>query len=792
MKKSEREGLRPVSSLRVFLIYILLVFISIISTLIGIKGLPYSPLSLGMGSVVVLTPSLLVIYMLLSRYKRDFSLLDEKKRQIEKLYMVLNHVNHLIIEASTKDELFEGVCKILTSKGSFNLAWIGSFEEEGILFKPVAFSSSAEKIDPQKVISKFTRERVEIIKKSRTLVSEDVNIGSDLHSLASLPIKMKERVVAMLNIYSSRPFLEQEEIRLLQELAENISFGLENLQKDREITKLARAIEQTDDSIIITDKEGVVEYVNKAFEKITGYKSEEVVGKKANVLKSGLHDESFYRDLWATITSGKSFRAVFINRKKNGEIFYMEQTITPIKDKEGNIAYFVSTGKDITQQRIMETQINFLAYYDAVTNLPNRNLFMDRINQAIARAKHTGRYIAVAVLDLDNFKGFNDIMGHRGGDLLLREIADRLENAVRDGDTVARLGSDEFGILLVDISSEEIIPEVIRKITNVFSEPFKVMDKEFIVTVSMGVSVFPQDGSNADALIRNADVALSEAKELKGNSYLFFTEDMNRIMFEIIKLRTHLNEAIREGSLRLHYQPIVNLKTNRIEKVEALLRWYDKRLGNVSPAEFIPILEETGMIINVGEWVIKRACEQLRIWRSKGIDISISVNLSAIQLHRNDFVPSMERILSELLCDPSKLIFEITESALMKYRDDNIKKLEILKQMGFGIYLDDFGTGYASLSYLKQIPVDTLKVAGSFMMGVPKEKDDVAIVKSIANLAHSLGMGVIAEHVERKEQVEFLWEHEFHGAQGFYFSPPRPVEEVERIIINGELCSGTG
>ncbi len=789
MKRSERHGFKAISISRVFIIYIFFNVVSLTSFYLsqgGSLSIKEYLFTVFGGAVSVFIPSLLLIYILLSRYRRDLNLFIYRTSQLERLYIVLSEVNHLIMQAGDREEIFKGVCKVLTSKGNFDFAWIGIFEDDKGKFKCVAYSSLSDIYISDRIINKFPKERAIILKRSRTLVSEDINVGFGLHSMASFPIKVKDHVVGMLNIYFSRSFFEEQEIRLLEELVDDISFGLEYLEKDREITKLARAVEQTDDSILITDREGKIEYANGAFEKITGYSVKEVIGKKANILKSGLHDENFYKELWNTINSGKSFRSVFINRKKSGEIFYMEQTITPVKDSSGNIVYFVSTGKDITQQRIMETQLNYLAYYDPVTNLPNRTLFIDRINQSIARAKHTGRFIAVAILDLDNFKAVNDVIGHAGGDTLLKSIANRLENAIRDGDTVARLGSDEFGILLVDISSEEIIPEVIRKITEAFSEPFSIEGKDFLVTVSMGVSVFPQDGNDAETLIKNADVALSQAKEQKGNSYLFFTEEMNKIMLEVMMLRTHLNEALRSGSFQLYYQPIINLRNNKIEKVEALLRWKDKKLGDIAPCEFIPILEETGMIINVGEWVIKKACEQLKDWQRRGINISISVNLSAIQLHRTDFIRRMEIILEDTLCDPSKLTLEITESALMKNRDENIEKLETLKNMGFSIYIDDFGTGYSSLSYLKQIPVDSLKVAGSFMMGVPYDRDDVAIVRAVANLAHSLDIGVVAEHVETKEQVEFLWEHEFHGAQGYYFSPPRPIKEIEELIKKGE------
>ncbi len=787
MKKSETRELKTISPSRAFTVYVLLCIFSfvLVYTTNG-KNMDMKEYILNtyLGIFTVLIPSLLFIYLLISRYRKDINSLLSKISKVEKLYIVLSEVNHTIMKSSSREEIFREVCRIITSRGKFDFAWIGVFDTSTKGFKSVAFGSLSNLYVPDKIIGKFTRERAKIINKSRTLVSEDINVGFGLHSMASFPIKVKDKVVAMLNIYSSRSFFEDQEIRLLQELVDDISFGLEYLEKDKEITKLARAVEQTDDCILITDKRGVIEYVNRAFERITGYSFKEVAGKKANILKSGLHDEKFYKSLWDTINSGRSFRSVFINRKKNGEIFYMEQTITPIKDNKGDIVYFVSTGKDITQQRIMETQLNYLAYYDPVTALPNRSLFIDRINQSIARAKHTNRFIAVVIIDIDNFKAINDVIGHTGGDLLLKAIGNRLENAVRDGDTVARLGSDEFGIVLVDISKEEIIPEVIRKITNAFSEPFCIEGKSFLLTVSMGVSVFPQDGEDAETLIKNADVALSQAKEQKGNSYLFFKEDMNKIMFEVMMLRTHLNEALRNGSFQLYYQPIINLNNKKVEKVEALLRWKDKNLGNIAPCEFIPILEETGMIINVGEWVIKKACEQLRHWHSKGIDIGISVNLSAIQLHRPDFIKRMEVILEDTLCSPLKLTLEITESALMKNKEENIKKLETLKSMGFSVYIDDFGTGYSSLSYLKQIPVDSLKVAGSFMVGVPHDKDDVAIVKAVANLANSLGIGVIAEHVETKEQVEFLWEHNFNSAQGYYFSPPKPPEEIEKLIYH--------
>ena len=545
--------------------------------------------------------------------------------------------------------------------------------------------------------------------------------------------------------------------------------------------QLASAVEQTADSIVITDREGVIEYVNPAFERTTGYSAREAVGRRPSLVKSGLHDDAFYRRLWRTLEAGQSFHDVFINRCKDGSIYYEEKSISPLRDPRGHITHYVSAGRDITERMRTQERLHFLAHHDALTELPNRVLFTDRLAHALAQARRRAGTLAVLFLDLDRFKVINDTLGHDVGDRLLQEIARRLRGCLREGDTIARLGGDECGILLEDLAGPADVSLVADKILAALHGPVRLDEHELHVTASLGIALYPGDGEDARTLLKHADVAMYRAKAAGGNCYQFYTADMTARASERLRLENALRHALDRDQLVLHYQPQVDLVSGRVIGVEALLRWRHPDFGLVPPLEFIPLLEEIGLIHDVGEWVIREACRQAMAWQSEGIHgIGMAVNLSAHQLLHRDVLKRVEQALADsgyrhgLEC----LELEITESLLMENVDQTIDKLYQLNRMGIRLSVDDFGTGYSSLAYLKRFPIQVIKIDRSFVRDIASDPDDAAIVDSIIAMAHALKMEVIAEGVETPEQLAYLKARGCDAMQGYLFSRPLPADEV--------------
>jgi diguanylate cyclase (GGDEF)-like protein/PAS domain S-box-containing protein len=548
------------------------------------------------------------------------------------------------------------------------------------------------------------------------------------------------------------------------------------------VKKLSMSVEQATDWVVIADREGNIEYVNKAVEKITGYKKEELIGKNPKVFKSGNHDEKFYKELWDTILSGRPFPAIIENKKKDGELFYLNQTITPLRDEKGNITHFVSTGKDITQQKLMEKKLNYLAYYDVLTGLPSRNIFVDRLTQVLARVNFHKRFIAVLAIDIDRFKSINDTFGLDTGDNVLKEVGGILSNSIRKGDTVARLGGDDFGIILNDVAQSKDIVLVVEKIMKNISQPITVNGKEIVLTLSMGISVYPDDGKDVHELMRDADLALSKAKQQGRKNFQFYTADMNEKASEFVLMEEHLPDAFKNEEFILYYQPYWEINTKKLAGMEALLRWQSKDIGLVLPGRFMPVLEETGMIIEVGEWIFRTACRQVKEWHDKGYPVPVSINLSMVQFRQRDIADTLGRIINKSGVNPQLLIVEITESAFMQDIEFTSSVLKKLKDIGVSISIDDFGIGYSSLSYLKRFPIDNLKIDMSFIREIAIDPDTASIVTAIIAMARTLGLKTIAEGIETEEQWKILRLLRCHMGQGYLFSPPLPAKDAEKIF----------
>ena len=553
----------------------------------------------------------------------------------------------------------------------------------------------------------------------------------------------------------------------------------ERLRAEEQMRKLSSAVEQTADAVMITNRDGVIEYVNRAFEQTTGYSLVEALGKKPSLVQSGMQGEEFYRQVWGTLLRGETFRDVFINRKKGGELYYEEKTITPLKDTSGRITHFISTGKDITERIVAQERLQYLAHHDALTELPNRVLFMDRLSQALTRARWRGRVIGVMFLDLDRFKNLNDTLGHDVGDHFLQAMATRLKGAVREGDTVARFGGDEFAILLEDIAHAEDVSAIAGKMLQTFSTRFMLDEHEYYITASIGISLYPNDGADPATLLKHADTAMYRAKDLGKNNYQFYAADMSAMAFERLTLETSLRHALERREFVLYYQPQVEIASGRLLGMEALLRWRHPDFGLIGPLQFIHLAEETGLIVPIGEWVLRTACAQARAWETEGIRVPrLAINISGRQFSEPAFIDTTKRLFNEFGLQTTQVEFEITESVIMKDARLTADRLGLLYAAGIRFAIDDFGTGYSSLSYLKRFPISTLKIDKSFIHDVTTSEDDAEIVRTIIAMAHGLRLKVIAEGVETPEQLALLRAHGCDAVQGYYFSRPLPPEDL--------------
>jgi len=557
----------------------------------------------------------------------------------------------------------------------------------------------------------------------------------------------------------------------------------ERLRAETQMRKLSSALEQTADSVMITNRDGAIEYVNLGFENSTGYSRAEAIGQTPRLLKSGKQGAGFYKKLWDTILAGKIFSEVFVNRRKDGSLYFEEETITPLKNAAGEITNFVATGKDVTERMQTQERLQHMAQHDALTELPNRVLFMDRLKQSLARARWHERLVAVLFVDMDRFKTINDTLGHEFGDRLLQALAERLSSSVREGDTVARFGGDEFVILLDDVGSDMDIGAVAQKILESLAPPFTIDSHSLYVTASIGISLYPNDGEDSGTLLKHADIAMYRAKDIGKNTYQFYSADMSARAFERLTLESSLRRAVERQEFRLYYQPQIDTVTGAILSVEALLRWQHPDFGLVLPAEFIPLLEETGLIIPVGEWVFHAACQQLCAWHAAGWPtLRMAVNLSPRQFQGTGLALMVERGLAAVGCDPGLIEIEITENVLLRHDATTLETLDALRALGVRLAIDDFGTGYSSLSYLRRYSIDTLKVDRSFVHDVPGDADDSALVSAIIVLAQSLKLNVVAEGVETEAQRMFLQERGCQIMQGYLFSRPLPAEDILTLL----------
>ncbi len=553
----------------------------------------------------------------------------------------------------------------------------------------------------------------------------------------------------------------------------------ERRQAQEKLLLSEKVFENSPSAIMICDPRNRIISVNRAFTEITGFPAEEALGEDPRLLASGRHDADFYREMWVTLRDTGSWAGEIWDRRKNGEVYPKWMTINAVSESgSSTVSHYIAIFSDITEHKEAEARIHHLAHHDPLTGLPNRFTLEARLEQSLADGRRHNTKVAVMFIDLDRFKNINDSLGHQVGDGLLIEIARRLQDAVRDSDTVARLGGDEFVIVLPGIIAGSDAATVAGKIISRAAEPMVIDGHELHTSASLGISVFPDDGDDVDSIMKNADTAMYHAKSAGKNNFQFFAGDMNNAAIERLNIERKLRRALSRNELTLYYQPQFDLLSRRVTGVEALLRWrHEGQL--IPPDRFIPIAEETGLIVSIGDWVLGTACLQAKAWLDAGLPpVRMSVNLSARQLRANNFHGTVAAALDNSGLDPNQLELEITESAVMEHPREAIKILEAIKEMGIHLAIDDFGTGYSSLSYLKLFPIDHLKIDRSFVKDIEHDMNDRAIAMGTIALAHSLGLRVIAEGVETELQLDLLDEHGCDEVQGFLFSKPLPSDEA--------------
>jgi diguanylate cyclase (GGDEF)-like protein/PAS domain S-box-containing protein len=561
----------------------------------------------------------------------------------------------------------------------------------------------------------------------------------------------------------------------------------ERKQSEEKLRQAAAVFENTIEGVMITDPDARIVAVNRAFTEITGFGEAEALGRNASFMQSGKHDDEYYQAMWQALDRGGSWRGEIWNRRKSGEIYPEWLTISVVRDSRGHPSHYVGVFSDITGIKKSEEELNRLAYHDALTGLPNRLLFLDRIDHAIQRASRTDGQFAILFIDLDRFKNVNDTLGHHTGDLLLVAMAERIRKRLRAEDTLARLGGDEFTVLMESLAGGQENPHLAAQLAhdliNTMAQPFQVAGHDLFHSASIGISLFPQDGQDAETLVKHADTAMYRAKDAGRNGFQFYTRELSVAALQRFSLEAALHTALERGEFELYYQPQLEMRSGRVVSMEALIRWNHPNMGMVAPDQFIPLAEETGLILPIGAWVLETACrEALKCAHLCTNRLTIAVNLSVTELERGNPVQHVARVLARTGLPPACLELEITESSAMRRGEESLAVLRELAALGVRLSIDDFGSGYSNLGYLKRLPVSSLKIDRLFVRELPDDAEDATIARAIIGLAHALNLQVVAEGVETSAQRDFLTLAGCDVMQGYLIGRPMPSGEIENLM----------
>lgn len=563
----------------------------------------------------------------------------------------------------------------------------------------------------------------------------------------------------------------------------NLSLYFMVKRRTRDLRITSNIFGNSSEGIVITDQNGEIIKVNKSFQEMTGYDESELIGENPRIIKSEKHEDQFYKNMWKDLLTVGEWKGEVWNRRKNGEVYPVWLLINALKNNKNEVINYVSIAQDLTIFKENQDNINWLSNHDIITGLPNQTLFRDRIKLEREEIENTDEKFAIIYINVDNFKFINDAFGYAKGDQVLYDIAQRIKKILKSKCILSRISGDEYGIMVSHLENIRELEEIAKSILKDFKIPFKIKDKEVLITASLGLAIYPEDVVEEESIINAGHLALKHAKTLGKNNYSFYMKHLNRESSKRLKMEYHLKNVILKDELYINYQPQIDIKTGLLTGVEALLRWNNSELGIISPGVFIPLAEETGMIIPIGQWMLKKACSDMKLLHELGFDkVNLSANLSVIELKQNDFIKKVSDILKETEFNPMFLEFEITEGFLLENEKMNREKLEKIKKAGIKISIDDFGTGFSSLGYLKRFSFDKLKIDQSFIRNIPNREDE-SISKTIIQLANNLNLKVIAEGVETKEQYEFLKENSCDEIQGYYFSKPLAYSDLINYLL---------
>ena len=749
---------------------------------------------------------------------RDITAMRRSERRTQRLsdlYATLSEANQAIIHSDSPEQLYHEICRLAIAHGHFVFCRITIIAADSGTLETAAqagedrsgLASLRVSLDPS--LPEGRGPASDVLRSGVPVVINDIRIDArvelyrpalqeaGVRSIATFPLRRGEYVVGALHLYAGPvDFFEDDLVALLGKLVANISFALDNFARDSARAAAERALRSSEtrfrdfteaaaEFVWETDLQGFVTFSSSRVETISGYRQRELIGHRAQEFMPPGEAERVHEWLATHRQADGSFRDLeYRVLSRSGETRWLVLNGVAILDENGQRVGWRGTGADITDRRAAEDRITYLATRDPLTELPNRVLLADRLAQAIAAAQRSQLSIAVLFVDLDRFKNINDSLGHEVGDLVLKGAAARLVACVRQGDTLARIGGDEFVIIVEELRHAEDAAQVAAKILSALSQPFEVAGHSLITSCSIGISIFPDDAPDERALMKNADIAMYHAKERGRNDYQFFSPGMNERAVERLNLETAMRLALEREEFVLHYQPQVDIRTGRIVGVEALIRWKHPAWGMLPPGKFIGVAEETGLIEPLGEWTLLTACEQARAWQLAGLpQIKIAVNISARQLLRpQEFCRKVMSVIELAGIDPALVELEMTESLLLQNADDNISALSELGKHHVRVAVDDFGTGYSSLSYLKQLPIDTLKIDRSFTSNLPDDHEGVVIVQAIVAMAHSLGLRVTAEGVETEAQLAMLRNMRCDEYQGFLFSKPIAADAMGELL----------
>lgn len=737
---------------------------------------------------------------------------QERISRLTRVYNVLSQTNQAIVRHREPEALFEEICRIAVVDGHLKLALINRFDPAAGKVKPMAFHGGDAGFLASIELAPWAGDArpnvtARVLDSGRSHICNDIRLdpllqsrapeaeGYGFQALASFPLRCQQRLYGTFNLYAREAdFFQPDIVALLEEMTADLSFALDNFERELQRQRAEEALVQTSNKLtalfeaaplptMAFDRKGRVLMWNPAAEKLFGWREAEVLGKQLPIVPEEFLPE--FHEKNRSAFAGRELSGLQVQRQtRDGQRLDLLLFNAPLYDAQQNIYAVMALLMDITGQKKSQEQIAYLAHHDQLTGLANRTLLKERFEQAASRARREGTRLALCVLDLDGFKHVNDLLGHHQGDRLLCQVGERLVGCVRGTDTVCRMGGDEFLVLFSDIAGTTGLTALIRKVSEVFSTPFSLNDHPQSITMSMGVAVFPEDGTDLETLFKNADAAMYYAKDAGRNNVQFFRREISSQIQQRLAIENGLRRALAEDELCLHYQPVCRVSDDRIIGAEALLRWHHPQQGWVAPGSFVPIAEETGLILPMGEWVLEEVCRTIRQWDVQGLPpVPVAINVSAKQVFQEGFPAFVAGTLRHFGIEAGRLELEVTESLFLENLASVEKVMQQLKAIGIGLALDDFGTGYSSLSYLKRFRIDKLKIDRSFVADVCRDEQDAVLTETIILMAKSLGLKAVAEGVETAEQLAFLGRCSCDYYQGFLCSRPVSGEAFAQLLM---------